>query len=176
MERIKDIRPRFHKKLYISKSAVEGNGLFAGENIKAGETILSFGGTIALISERKSGKYLQSTFSCITDDIMICEEIESEKDYSDYINHSCVPNIGMSDCLTLVAITDIKQDEELVCDYTFWEADESWELTCKCNCGNSRCRKRITGMDWRNVKPTDTFFQYYAPFIQRRIIRNEKEN
>lgn len=173
---MKDIKARFYKKLYVGYSQISGEGLFAGEFIQAGEAILSFGGTLALVADRNSGKYLASTFAGITDAIMICEDSDAEKDYSDFINHSCNPNIGMDDCLTIIAIRDIKKDEELVCDYAFWEAEEGWQMKCECNCGASNCRKKITGTDWRNIKSSDFLFSFYSPFLQRRIIKYEKKS
>lgn len=173
---MKDIKARFYKKLYIGHSNISGNGLFAGEDIRAGNVILSFGGILALVSERNSGKFLKSTFAGIADGIMICENADSVKDCSDYINHSCEPNIGMDDCLTIIAICDIPKDSELVCDYSFWEADENWKMNGVCNCGSEKCRKIITGSDWRKLKSKHPYFRYYAPFLQRRILDNEKES
>lgn len=171
---MKDIIVKYYKKLYIESSTISGEGLFAGEEIAKGEKILSFGGTLALQSERYSGLYLPSTFVGISETIMLCETANSEKDYSDYINHSCNPNAGMLDCLTIMAITDIAKDEEILCDYSFWEADENWVLGVACKCNNKNCRNRITGKDWENVRKDDINFQYYSPFLKRRILKNAK--
>lgn len=173
---MRDIKAHFYKDLYVGYSKINGKGLFAGEFIKANDLILSFGGILALVADRNSGKYLNSTFAGIANGIMICEEAISQKDYSDYINHSCEPNVGMDDCLTIIAIRDIEKDEELLCDYAFWEADESWQMKCECNCGSSKCRKKITGKDWRNAKCSDRYFPFYSPFLQRRIIENERQS
>lgn len=173
---MKDVKPHFYKKLYIGPSTVSGQGLFAGEDIYAGELVLSFGGVLALIDDRHSGKYLSSTFSGIAEKIMICENSDSEKDFSDYINHSCDPNVGMDDCITVKAIRDIKKGEEILCDYSFWEADCSWILKSECNCGSRKCRKIITGQDWKKVSSSNPRFHCYAPFLQRRIIRYEEES
>ena len=173
---MKDLKAHFYKKMYIADSKISGKGLFAGESIKAGEIILSFGGMLAVLEDRYFGKYLQSTFAGIADGIIICEEADAEKDFSDYINHSCQPNIGMDDCITMVSIHEIKKDEELVCDYSFWEADEDWIMKYPCNCGSKKCRKAISGKDWRKVQINDPYFSFYAPFIQRRIINNERES
>lgn len=170
---MKDIKAHFYKNLYVADSQISGQGLFVDEDIMAGDAILSFGGTFALVYDRSSGKYIESTFTGVTDTIMICEEADSEKDLSDYINHSCNPNVGMYDCLTLIAIRNIKKGEELLCDYSFWEADENWILECECNCRSELCRKRITGRDWRKIHSTDKSFLYFAPFIQRRILKRE---
>ncbi len=169
-----DIKVRNYKDLYISSSNIQGKGLFTNETIKSGEVILSFGGVLALLSERYSGKYMNSSFAGLTDEIIICELKESHLDLSDYINHSCSPNIGMDDCLTIVAIKDIKKGSELLCDYSFWEADSEWSLNCECNCGSPNCRKKITGEDWKNIKSSSRNFKFCSPFIQRRILYYEK--
>ena len=125
---MRDINVRYFKKLYVDTSDISGQGLFAGEKIAKGEIILSFGGTLALQADRYSGKYKSSTFVGISETVMLCETSDAEKDFSDYINHSCNPNAGMLDCLSVMAVRDINEHEEIVCDYAFWEADEEWVL------------------------------------------------
>ncbi len=171
----RDINVKYHKSLYISQSAISGYGLYAGEKITEGEIILSFGGTLAYQSERYSGKYMSSTFVGLSEDIMLCETTSAEKDYSDYINHSCNPNAGMLDCLTVIAIKNIDINEEIFCDYAFWEADEEWLLEVQCKCGSVNCRKIITGRDWQKVSPTSKNYQYFSPFIKRRILNHGKK-
>ena len=173
---MRDIYVNYFKKLYIGSSNISGQGLFAGENINKGEKILSFGGTLALQSDRYSGLYMDSTFVGISETIMLCETKNSEKDFSDYINHSCNPNVGMLDCLTIIAIKNIVQDEEIVCDYSFWEADENWVLETTCRCNNYACRSNITGKDWKNVNVGDKNFEYFSPFLKRRILKNVKRS
>lgn len=171
-----DIKAHYFKKLYIDDSNISGKGLFAGENINQGEPILSFGGMFALQKDRYSGDYLSSTFVGVSETIILCELINSEKDISDFINHSCNPNVGMLDCITILAIRNIRKDEEIVCDYAFWEADEKWKLKNICNCGYEKCRKNISGLDWKNTKITDKNFEFYSPFLKRRIIKNAKQS
>lgn len=170
-----DLAVRYYKKLYIDKSKISGQGLFTSEPIKEGELILSFGGVLVPARERGNGNYMSSTFVGVTDLVALCEEKNSEKDLSDYINHSCTPNAGLCDCITIVAIEDIKKGDEICCDYTFWEANEAWRLKSECMCGSPDCRHIITGLDWKDVKSTDVRFKYYSPFIQRRILRSEKK-
>ena len=166
-----DIELKTYKKLYVNQSKVAGEGLFAGENIAKGEHILSFGGVFALQNDRYSGKYLSSTTIGITENINLCEKINSEKDISDYINHSCNPNTGMFDAITIIAIKDIAQDEEIVCDYSFWETNEDWVMKKECCCGYNHCRKIIDGKYWKSIIQTDNNFNFFSPFIKRRIIQ-----
>lgn len=173
---MKDIDVKYYKKLYVDMSAISGQGLYAGEKINRGDIILCFGGTLALQEDRYSGKYMSSTFTGISETIMLCEMAESQKDFSDYINHSCNPNAGMLDCLSVVAIRDIGEGEEIVCDYAFWEADQDWVLKSECNCGNINCRKIISGRDWEKVKPEDNHFKFFSPFLKRRILEYAKKS
>jgi len=166
-----DIELKIFKKLYIGQSQIAGIGLYAGENIEKGENILCFGGVFALQSDRYSDKYLRSTAVGITESINLCESINSNKDISDYINHSCSPNVGMLDAITIVAISNIAQDEEIFCDYSFWEANEDWVMKKECSCGSNNCRKIIDGKYWKTIKQTDNKFDFFSPFIKRRIIQ-----
>lgn len=67
-------------------------------------------------------------------------------DLDDYVNHSCEPNCGLrvvGDDLLLVAIQEIKPEEELFFDYaTCVGVSDSW--TMECSCGKSSCRKTIS--------------------------------
>ena len=171
---IKDIKDKYFKKLYIANSQTAGQGLFAGESINAGDLILIFGGTLLSSHSRYSGEYLRSTCIGISEEFLLGESVKSQKDYSDYINHSCKPNAGMQDAITLVAIRDIKENEEIFVDYAFWESNNEWIMKVPCVCGNDNCRQTITGKDWVNVKTTDPLFEFYSPFIRRRIKEHEK--
>lgn len=166
-----DIQLKTYKKLYVSQSKIIGNGLFAGEHIMKGEHLLSFGGIFSLQEDRYSGKCISCTSVGITNNINLCESIESEKDISDYINHSCKPNAGMFDAITILAINDIEKDEEIVCDYSFWEANEDWQMKKECCCGYNHCRKIINGKHWKTIKQTDNNFNFFSPFLKRRIIQ-----
>ena len=171
---IKDIEDKYFKKVYVDNSTISGFGLFAGEPIKQGEIILVFGGCLAVSESRYSGEFLRSTCVGVTEDIVIGELSSSEKQPSDFINHSCEPNMGMLDAITLVAIRDVQEGEELLCDYSFWENNEDWKMKTTCCCGSKHCRKTITGKDWKLIKSNDLMFRYYSPYLRRRILKNEK--
>lgn len=172
---IKDLEEKYFKKLFVKKSNISGSGLFAGEPIKKGEIILVFGGCIGVNESRYSGDFIRSTCTGINDYVFLGEPSTSEKQISDYINHSCDPNIGMLDAITVVAIKDIKMNEELLCDYSFWENNEEWVMKHECTCGSPHCRRNITGRDWKNVKSSDANFNFFSPYIRRRILNNEKK-
>jgi uncharacterized protein len=83
------------------------------------------------------------------------------------LNHSCEPNLGWSDDLTLVTIRDIAAGEELTCDYATGTDDA--ELVLMCHCETYRCRQVIEGTDWRIPQLQQRYAGRWAPAVQRRI-------
>jgi hypothetical protein len=165
-----DIKPWFIDGLQVSRSDIHGEGLRTTIPISRGVAVIRFGGCLFHISARHAGNVMRSTSTCLSEDVFLAEPVDSCKDMSDYINHSCDPNLGMIDAITLFAVRDIAAGEELVIDYSFWEGDMSWQLKHECNCGGRACRKRVTGTDWKAVMIDEERFLYYAPFLKRRII------
>lgn len=171
-----DLILKTYVKLSIKKSQVSGYGLFAEENINAGQLILSFGGSFSLQKDRYSNDIIRSTCIGLSEDVMLCEKSDSAKDISDYINHSCDPNVGMYDSITLVAIKPISQGDEIVCDYAFWEGDDNWIMKNECFCCSIKCRKRINGSYWKQIKSSYTEFEFFSPFIKRKILKYENKD
>ncbi len=167
---MKDLIFETYKKLEIKVSRISGRGLFSKEKIFKGELVLRFGGYLDTKEYRYSGSLLRSTCIGLSDSVIIGEKSFGTKDLSDYINHSCNPNIGLYDALTLVAICDIEKGSELLCDYSFWENNEDWVMKDICNCGYEKCRREINGKYWKQISVGDKNFKYYSPYLKRRII------
>jgi len=167
---IRDIEPWFMKGLEVRASRIHGDGLHTQKDIKRDAVILRMGGCFFLLSDRCTSSVMPSTITPISDQVILAESVMGDKDYSDYINHSCNPNIGFLDALTIVAIDDICIGEELVIDYAFWESDEQWILKYICNCGSPQCRRNVTGLDWKSFTSSDKKYLYFSPFLRRRIL------
>ena len=174
---IRDIEPWFADGLFVSPSAIHGRGLHTTQPLNRGIAVLRFGGWLYNVAERRSAAVLPSTTTPVSEGVILAEPSEGEKDLSDYLNHSCAPNVGFRDALSVVAIADIPKDGELVIDYAFWECDAKWQLKTPCNCGSRDCRSTVTGDDWKRIPPTDPTFPYFSPFLKRRILafRNNQE-
>lgn len=172
---IKDIKDKYFKKVYLKQSNISGTGLFAAEKIEKGQIILIFGGNLSNKQDRNTGKFIRSTCIGITEDLILGEYELSKKDLSDYINHSCNPNAGLEDAITLVAINDIEIDDEILCDYAIWEDNEEWLMKDYCQCGAKNCRHTICGKDWTKIRSTDRLFNFCSPFIKRRILTYEEK-
>jgi len=74
----------------------------------------------------------------------------------DLVNHSCDPNAGLRFAetgITLVAIREIEEGEEITWDYSTTLSDSGWQMECRCN--TDLCRGTVTD------------FELLDPIIQR---------
>jgi uncharacterized protein len=67
-------------------------------------------------------------------------------DGSQFMNHSCDPNLWWKGDESLIAKRDITKGEELTYDYSTADVGD-WVAGWDCMCGSDNCRKRITGND-----------------------------
>ena len=82
-----------------------------------------------------------------------------------YMNHSCDGNIGFNDNGDFIALRDIKKGEELSYDYGLAESNPRFKMAC--TCGSKKCRKLVTGNDWKNLKFRKTHLNYMLPRLRR---------
>ncbi|MBA3533726.1 MAG: SET domain-containing protein-lysine N-methyltransferase [Ardenticatenales bacterium] len=85
-----------------------------------------------------------------------------------FINHSCDPNLWLTDAVTLVARRDIQPGDEIRGDYAIWESEPSYVLE-PCQCGSRLCRARVTGNDWMIPKLQVRYEGHFLPFLSQRI-------
>ena len=123
--------------VYIRKNMDKGRGLFAARDIRKDEVILEFNGPRVHI-ERLEGiprEVQDHLFNVGRGEYLIAREPGV------YTNHSCDPNAGIVRDVLLVAMRDIKKDEEVTFDYSMITAD-GWTLECRCG---SPCCRNIVG-------------------------------
>ncbi|WP_455206693.1 SET domain-containing protein [Kaarinaea lacus] len=99
-----------HPLVYVKESVIHGKGLFARKTIRAGAII----GEIAGEPASDDGPYV-----LWLDDEKHAIEVQN---VFKYINHNVKPNACYYDDLTVVALRDIKKDEEITHHY-----GESWD-------------------------------------------------
>ena len=156
-------------RIYIAKSPIGGNGTFCQESIAEGEVVVVWGG-IALTQEQvRSGEYRNATISAITESLYLAGPPNGPVSPDDFMNHSCDPNIWMSDEVTLVAKNNIQAGEELTEDYAMWEVDSAFVMPWLCKCGLSICRGSITGEDYKIPELHQRYLSHFSPFINERI-------
>ena len=153
----------------MAKSEIHGFGLFTQDSIEKDDIILRFGGRLLLDNARFSKAIVRSTALFLSDNVLLAQPAGTERDISDFINHSCSPNSGLSDAITLVAIERIEPGREITSDYAFWEGASGYRMKSTCECGSRYCRGTITGDDWRLEFVRMNYYSYFSPFIRRRI-------
>ncbi len=156
-------------RIEIKPSSISGMGMFATELIKCDETLLIWGGNVFKRKDIIAGRTIKDSAVPIDEDLYIATKINTPRDVAIYTNHSCEPNIWMSDEVTFVARRNIYPGEEINPDYCMWENDNQWVSKWACNCGSENCRRRITGIDWLSVNLQKVYEGYFSPFINKRI-------
>lgn len=143
----------------------KGKTVIATQDIPKGEVMVVFGGravtreTLDQISSELGRHALQ-----IGKNIFL---LQSKLEEGDYINHSCNPNLGVEGQITLVAMRDIKAEEEVCFDYAMVDMSNADEFDCLC--GSDFCRRKITGEDWRLPELQLRYKGYFGAHVQRAI-------
>ena len=65
----------------------------------------------------------------------------------------------------LSAVEEIKIGDELTYDYALAESNPLFKMECKC--GNTNCRKIITGNDWKDPNFRNRNLKHMLPSIRR---------
>ena len=160
-------------RIEIRTSPIGGKGMFAREPIKAGETVMLWGGVVLTKEDLQSGNYRKATLSAIGENLWLGDAPDGEDFAADYTNHSCDPNLWMGDENTLTARRDISTGEELTADYMMWEANEDYQAAWQCSCGSRLCRRQISGKDWRLPELQARYKNHFSPFLNKRIAKEK---
>jgi len=125
------------EKIYVSDSAI-GRGVFAKLPLKPREIIFYMNGK--LIDFEKSIDFM-GEYSVQIGARSYVDPISPAR----YLNHSCNPNAGFVDAISLIALRPILPGDEIRFDYSTTMLERHWELDC--SCGASTCRRRIRDFD-----------------------------
>lgn len=153
--------------VYAKDTGVYGKSLFAKKDFKKDDLVFVAFGPITS----------QDSYHTIpiSKDLYI-EPREPEGNLSQYICHSCEPNLGVKGRAMFVAMQDIKKDDELaidyamICDYfpeqngTDWKNWPNWE----CKCGKPKCRGKVMG--YFQLPEADQ--KKYADYVSDYIVEN----
>ena len=122
--------------VYVKETPGMGLGIFASRDIGTDEFLAEFRGPRITIEDMEGipHEVWDHLFNVGLCDYIIAREPAVR------INHSCNPNAGIVKDVLLVAMRDIKKDEEVTFDYSVVTADD-WQLECQC--GSPQCRKII---------------------------------
>jgi SET domain-containing protein len=137
----------------IGNSRIEGQGLFATQDITKGTRIIAYIGE--KITRRESVCRLEAGNAYIFHlNYRYALDGATLANTARYINHSCDPNCAVektSDTLWIVALRDIKEGEEL--SYNYGYTLEHYKDN-PCNCGAKHCCGYILGQQyWGFIQP-----------------------
>lgn len=156
------------KHYYVCDSVIEGSGLRAGENMKRGDEIFEFEGPVRFkINKTKRDALAHPNWVGLNEN----HWIEPGKPHK-FMNHSCNPNVGMKDKLTVVALRIIKEGEELTIDYSTFEGDPRWEMNCLC--GDEHCRKVISSIHSLPPKQFSKYLPFVPDYFKELYLKNKK--
>jgi uncharacterized protein len=155
-------------KTKIAKSPIEGRGLFATRRIRKGEIVAVKGGhvldcrTLARTRAQTPASYVQ-----IEDGFYVGARARREVAANKlFINHSCEPNVGIRGQVTFVALRDVAAGEELTYD---WAMEENHPTRTMCRCGARRCRRILTGQDWKRPALQRRYRGYFSAYLAAKI-------
>ncbi len=130
----------------VSKFGKNERGTFAKKGINKGELLTAFGDyVITAEEEMKLPEEFRDHGVQISEDIVLT--IKKKSEIGDgYFNHSCNPNAGYKGQIFLVAMRDIKKNEEITFDYAMvlHKSKKRKLYEMKCLCGSKNCRKLIS--------------------------------
>lgn len=156
------------KKIYFKKSNIHGSGIFAKKNIKRGDFVFIIKGEdVNFVVKNSSDIFYGENWVGTGKNQWRNPSIPSV-----YLNHSCNPNCGIKSSVTVVAIKNISEDDEITIDYSTIEETDGWYMTCKC--GQSNCRRKITSI---KLLPKDVYLKYlpYIPKYFQKVYNSENK-
>lgn len=153
---------RYMKKIKVLKSKVHGRGVFADEMIRKGQKIQYIKGpkVVKKIHNSKESRKIASWIG-----IGKYTWINTDKSPFKYINHSCRPNAAIIGKRTLVALEDIRPNQEIFIDYSMTDSDPYWSI--QCHCAERTCRKIIGPI---TTVPAN-IFKEHMPYIPKNFQR-----
>lgn len=157
-------------KTEIKASPICAVGVFAKEWIKKHEVIRVTGGLIVpkkdvLEYNRLLNYEVDNIALDISDDFLMAPTRE-DLQITATINHSCNPNSGFLDSITIIAMRDIAPGEEITWDYAFSQTTFP-PFDCKCQQGH--CRKVIKPEDWKIKEIQQKYGEYFSPYLKCRF-------
>jgi SET domain-containing protein len=124
------------RKVVVKQTRKYGNGVFAKSQIRKGEVIAAFDGSVYTYDYEY---WNEDLFNHVIQ--FAPKKWRDSKGIARWINHSCEPNCGIKSLFKIVAMRNIKKGEQITWDYDMTERNPDWRMRCRC--GYSECRKVI---------------------------------
>lgn len=161
--------------LIVKNTNKYGKGIFAKKDIKKDEILIVMGGYIFDIdAENHLNSFNEDKPIEISESFSICPKKKSDMDKmpQHYVNHSCNPNTGFKGQLFMVAMKNIKKNEEILYDYAMIissnpKSKSYFEMQCLCN--TPECRGVINEEGWKLPSLQKKYKGYFQWYIEEKI-------
>jgi hypothetical protein len=155
-------------KTAVLPSSIGGRGLFATAPIACGEVVCVKGGHLidgaglARLQDVVNDAELQ-----VAPDLYLAPATGAEFEaVMMFLNHSCEPTVGVQGQIVFVALRAVAPGEELTLDYATIDHDTE-PMTCRC--GADRCRRTVTGQDWRRPDLRRKYGSHFAWYLLEKM-------
>jgi SET domain-containing protein len=156
------------KHIYVVASKIEGFGMNIGEPAKKGEVISEITGKMQFkINKNKRDALAHPNWVGVAEN----QWIDPAKPYK-FLNHSCNPSAGIKGSLSLVALRDMKEGEEITIDYSTIEGDPRWEMNCAC--GEENCRQVIRSIHSMPKEQFNKYLPYISTYFKNLYLKEHK--
>ena len=169
-------------KLEVRETGKYGKGIFAKTGIKKGSVLIVMGGYVLTIEDDNNLRGVVADKPIeISDYFFFGPRKVSDLDLmpQHYINHSCDPNVGFKGQVFMVAMKNIKKNDEIFYDYAMVmnpDKRSNSYFKMNCLCGSKKCRKVITEDDWEIPQLQKKYNGYFQYFLQEKINKFKKNN
>lgn len=163
-----------NSKLIVRDTLKYGRGTFSTQTIEKNELLFVFGGYVMTRKEEDAlPVQLRDINIQIDRNLSIGVVKENQLSNADFVNHSCSPNAGIKGQISLVAMRNINNDEEITFDYgtVLYKENDTPDYEIKCLCGTKDCRNFITQNDWKILELQLKYKGYFPYYIQEEINR-----
>jgi hypothetical protein len=176
----------------VAASAIEGDGLYADDDVVAGTVLIRLAGRLVSSGELAgilgsadlgrpergrpdpgrpdAGRPDPERPAPYVDTIAVDEDrhlVLAPGSIVHFGNHSCDPNMWHVGPFEIAARRDIRAGEELTVDYATHSAAAGFSM--RCACGSSLCRGEVSSDDWRRPELQDRYRGHWVPVLADRI-------
>jgi hypothetical protein len=172
----KDYPPRtwVDPRLFVKESAINGQGLFCSQGVRAGELLMIWGGVPVRKDRFDMAAYRFASVVPIGEEHYLALPSTDPADSLDeYLNHSCDPSAWLVDEVRVVARRDLAAGEEITVDAATWDDGTLTDYAPggRCTCGSAKCRGTLSPEDWRLPELQREYAGHFSPFLAERIRR-----
>lgn len=161
-----------HPGVVRRSSGIEGEGLFATEDLAAGTVVARLHGRRVDDVELKRLFAESDAVGGYVDTIMVADDVNLVLEADQlvhYANHSCDPSLWHVDATVIATRRDVADGDELTIDYATQTTHPDFEM--ECGCASASCRRTVTGVDWMDPDWQRRYGDHVVPAVQQAIAR-----